>query len=84
MGIFRRGWCRPRGGVASLSFGWGRLPGSHGGRSRGRDPQTQQKTKEGEERATKILLGEKMKINLDIYSKKFALAMPQRRVYAAT
>ena len=41
--IFRRGWCRSRGGAESLSFGWGQLPRSHGGRSRGGDPLTQQK-----------------------------------------
>ena len=29
-----RGWYHPRGGAGSLSFGRGRLPGSHGGRFR--------------------------------------------------
>ena len=29
MWIFRRVWCRPRGGARLLSFGWGGLPWSH-------------------------------------------------------
>ena len=29
--IFRRGWCHPRGGAGSLSFGWGQLLWGHGG-----------------------------------------------------
>ena len=48
--IFQRRWCRPRGGAGSLSFGRGRLPGSHGSRSRGGDLQTQKKKKKKNER----------------------------------
>ena len=39
MWIFWREWCRLRGGAESLSFSWGGLLGSHGGRSRGVDLQ---------------------------------------------
>ena len=55
--IFRRGWCRPRGGAGSLSFGLGRLPWGHVGRFGVRDLQTQKKKKirEGEERAAKFV-----------------------------
>ena len=44
--ISQRRWCRPRGGAGLLSFGRDRLPGSHGGRSRGIDLQTQKKKNE--------------------------------------
>ena len=37
MWIFRRGWCCPRGGAGSLSFGLGGLPRIHGCRSRARN-----------------------------------------------
>ena len=66
--IFRRRWFRPRGGAGSLSFGRGRLPGSHGSRSRGGDLQTQQKKmREGEERAAKSRVEGKMKSRAGIY-----------------
>ena len=43
--IFRRGWCRPRGGAGLLSFGLGQLPWGHVGRFGVRDLQTHKKKK---------------------------------------
>ena len=45
MWIFQNGWCRPPGEARSLPFGWGGLPGSHGGRFIG---QISKKHKENE------------------------------------
>ena len=46
--IFRGGWCRPRGGAGSLSFGRDQLPWSHGGRYRVRDLQTRERERKGQ------------------------------------
>ena len=79
------------GAAGSLSFGWGQLPGSHGGRSKGGDLQTQQKTRKGEERSAKISCGwrggggggggggEGMTVGRIFKDQKFTLAMPRHR-----
>ena len=61
--IFRRGWCLPRDGARSLSFSWGQLPGSHGGRSEARNLQILKKMRERErERERKRGKGGKMRV----------------------
>ena len=52
-------WISKGGGAGSLSFGWGRLPWGHGGRSRARDLQTLKKNERGRGKGGQIRVGRK-------------------------